>query len=227
MEKEIKYEKKFYSAKKPDGSGEIEYWTIEEPVRPEHWNLGGRNKKILTKDEWIEAQGLKESVIKKVEVKIEDNIYPFCDLNSARSFMRRNGIQDFDIDKNNGIMTYTVTKYKDINEAFNREEMTPKFDVALLDKWIADLNQHEIDKGYAFPVSYDYSKGGKYIKVFSQYNGKDKSVFAFVDADGNIYKPAGWNAPAKGIRARIDENPPLDGIQLYSSKYLKGAYGIR
>ena len=104
--------------------------------------------------------------------------------------------------------------------------MTPKFDIALLDKWIADLNQHEIDKGYAYPVSYDYSKGGKYIKVFSQYNGKDKSVFAFVDADGNIYKPAGWNAPAKGVRARIDDNPPLDGIQLYSSKYLKGAYGI-
>jgi sulfatase maturation enzyme AslB (radical SAM superfamily) len=42
------------------------------------------------------------------------------------------------------------------------------------------------------------TKGKKYFKVSS-----DGSVRFFVDQDGNIYKPASWAAPAKGIRGNL------------------------
>jgi len=52
-----------------------------------------------------------------------------------------------------------------------------------------------------------YHLGKKYFKLI-QYN----SVFCFIDKDGNVYKPASWKAPAKGIRFHIDqllEHPQL------------------
>lgn len=116
--------------------------------------------------------------------------------------------------------------YGDMKEAFGRTEVEPNFDISLLDKWIDKLNEHEKSKGNVFEETFTYEKGSRYFKVIKSFNGKNRSVFAFVDADGNIYKPAGWNAPAKGVRARIDNNPPLESIDLYSGRYLKGTYGI-
>ena len=43
--------------------------------------------------------------------------------------------------------------------------------------------------------------GKRYVKVVRLYNGKPGSVHAFIDpATGYVYKPAGWSAPAKGVR---------------------------
>jgi hypothetical protein len=41
--------------------------------------------------------------------------------------------------------------------------------------------------------------GNKYHKIVQD----DSSVYAFVDMDGNIYKPAGWAKPAKHVRGNI------------------------
>lgn len=62
----------------------------------------------------------------------------------------------------------------------------------------------------------DYNK--RYIKIWEAYknNQNGKSVFCFIDYDGNIYKPAGWNAPAKGIRATI-ESPVYFMHELYKT----------
>lgn len=98
--------------------------------------------------------------------------------------------------------------------------MELNFDRALLDKWIDDLNAS--DKNYY--NTYTYTMGGKYIRVYYTTNGAEY-VFAFVDADGNIYKPAGWKTPAKGVRARIDQNPPMTDKELYSARYRGAAYG--
>lgn len=103
-----------------------------------------------------------------------------------------------------------------------KEDMELNFDRALLDKWIDDLNAN----GAKHHQTFSYTEGGKYIKVSYTYGGRyDTAVFAFVDADGNIYKPAGWKTPAKGVRARIDDNPPLDGKDLYSARYRAAVYG--
>jgi hypothetical protein len=48
------------------------------------------------------------------------------------------------------------------------------------------------------PKQHEVSYGQKYAKITH-----DGSVYAFIDADGNIYKPAGWKAPAKHIRGSI------------------------
>lgn len=45
------------------------------------------------------------------------------------------------------------------------------------------------------------SIGRSYIKI---HNGR--SVEAFVDHFGNVYKAAGWQAPAKGVRYYIDSD---------------------
>lgn len=39
--------------------------------------------------------------------------------------------------------------------------------------------------------------------------GNGESVHAFVDAEGNVYKPNGWKAPAAGIRARVRTDAEL------------------
>ena len=49
------------------------------------------------------------------------------------------------------------------------------------------------------------------------YNYTSTSVYCFVDFDGNIYKYADWNRPAKGIRGHI--NLPQECCEKYSVKY--------
>lgn len=50
-----------------------------------------------------------------------------------------------------------------------------------------------------------FIRGPKYYKVIkASLEGHNRSVYCFIDNDGNIYKAASWKAPAKGIRAHID-----------------------
>ena len=65
------------------------------------------------------------------------------------------------------------------------------------------------------PEPHSVTYGKKYAKVIT--NG---SVYAFIDEHGNIYKPAGWKAPAKQIRGNIfnDDN--------YSIGKAFGRYGV-
>ena len=59
-----------------------------------------------------------------------------------------------------------------------------------------------------------YDKGPKFIKLWTNRPGTaSKSAYAFIDMEGNIYKAAGWKAPAKGVRGTILTVDPttLDG----------------
>ena len=64
-----------------------------------------------------------------------------------------------------------------------------------------DHKKHWANSIHDFKVS--YSKGGKYYRIIREYCGQ-KSVHSFVDENGNIWKAAGWKAPAKNfVRGNI------------------------
>jgi hypothetical protein len=50
-----------------------------------------------------------------------------------------------------------------------------------------------------------------------------RSVHSFVErSTGNILKPAGWNAPAKGVRGNIkDEDDGASALDAYGVRYLR------
>lgn len=82
-------------------------------------------------------------------------------------------------------------------------------------KWTDKLTKHfkEENPDYPFELRYVASYGKTWIKIL-RVDPSTNSVFAFVDWEGNIYKPASYKAPAKGIRATL-EDAPLDMAQLY------------
>lgn len=65
-----------------------------------------------------------------------------------------------------------------------------------------------------FETVFTLEKGRKYHRIVQDTRNKEtgemfdqRSVAGFLDNDGNIYKAAGWKAPAKGIRGNIYNNP--------------------
>lgn len=64
------------------------------------------------------------------------------------------------------------------------------------------LKANYYKNGSTLDYSFDFVEGRKYYKVVMVNN--QHSVHAFVDRKtGDIYKPATWNAPAKGVRFNI------------------------
>jgi DNA polymerase II small subunit/DNA polymerase delta subunit B len=65
--------------------------------------------------------------------------------------------------------------------------------------------------------------GQKYTKIVGTTNGGkgQKSVHAFVHKEtGDVYKPAGWNAPAKGARYNLHKH--IDHLEKHADQY--GSY---
>lgn len=84
-----------------------------------------------------------------------------------------------------------------------------------IENWTDKLTKHfkEENPNYPFELKYVAAYGKTWIKIL-KVDPSTNSVFAFVDWEGNIYKPASYKAPAKGIRATLDD-APLDMAQLY------------
>ncbi len=57
---------------------------------------------------------------------------------------------------------------------------------------------------------FEVVKGKKYYKILQKDQATDStisgSVHAFVDTKGNVYKPAGYRAPAKHVRYNLLDN---------------------
>jgi len=65
------------------------------------------------------------------------------------------------------------------------------------------------------PPEFGIMRGSKYIKITVTTFGST-AVHCFLDAEGNIYKAAGWRTPAKGIRGNINnDKKPLLGYDYY------------
>jgi hypothetical protein len=73
---------------------------------------------------------------------------------------------------------------------------------------------------------YEARSGSKYTKIVVRRTGHfQESVHSFVDANGNVYKAAGWRAPAKGVRYRLEQDMELlkHIVDPYGSYLYKGA----
>lgn len=69
--------------------------------------------------------------------------------------------------------------------------------------WLDRLNEVGADKSSAYEYVLAYNPAAKYHRVELTYGpggGAGKSVHAFIDSQGKVYKSAGWKAPAKGVR---------------------------
>lgn len=68
------------------------------------------------------------------------------------------------------------------------------------------------------PPTITLDHGRRYIKVVSNRSLGGKSVYCFIDKNGDILKSASWKAPAKGVRGNIYV-PFGDAIDLYGARY--------
>lgn len=63
-------------------------------------------------------------------------------------------------------------------------------------------------------------EGGRYMKIIKE--DSQKSVWAFVDkTNGDVLKPAGWNAPAKNARANVFDKGSWRNIGAYGPAYMR------
>jgi hypothetical protein len=58
----------------------------------------------------------------------------------------------------------------------------------------------------------DNKKSAKYHRIVMHYSSGGGSVHAFVDANGLVYKSAGWTAPAKGARYDLLNDESFEAI---------------
>jgi hypothetical protein len=77
-----------------------------------------------------------------------------------------------------------------------------------LDSFMELIDEREMAYRVGFlhnskPNPYYYKANSKYTKIIEDH-GNQRMVFGFVDnATGDIYKAAGWNAPAKHARGNV------------------------
>jgi hypothetical protein len=88
-----------------------------------------------------------------------------------------------------------------------------------------DYHREQIDKlcmGEGVD-KFTYTKGKKYAKIIHISSGGQRSAHAFVDMNnGDVYKSATWNAPAKGVRYNLMDEQSCE--QMYKRADWSGSY---
>ena len=91
----------------------------------------------------------------------------------------------------------------------------------------------EIENGTANLYKFVIKKGRKYLKIINQQfdtfqdrnEYRDGSVHAFIDREtGDVYKPAGYNKPAKHVRYNLLERSDRDFLFDYKNVGWAGGY---
>ena len=97
----------------------------------------------------------------------------------------------------------------------NKQEVIEKVEAYLL-----ALDEYHAKRAPSAKYKFGADYNAKYIRIWHKFGGENgqRSSFCFVDYEGNMYKCAGWSAPAKGIRGHID-NPPMESYQFYNRGY--------
>ena len=89
--------------------------------------------------------------------------------------------------------------------------------VKALETMVAALNAQLQAAHPGSSSKFEFELGRRYARVFRR-DGVGRQCYAFVELTfGDIYKPASWKSPAKGVRANI-----------FASDYMKacGVYGV-
>ena len=96
-------------------------------------------------------------------------------------------------------MRSTFTEYKETQQA--REDIAAAVLKHTLDLCSALLQDFKKRHPNSDPYTFHVESGRKYHKLMMETNTGSRSVHAFVDKKtGEVYKPASYKAPAKGVR---------------------------
>lgn len=87
-----------------------------------------------------------------------------------------------------------------------QEKLLHRIDM-LIQALIANYMSKAVHQDSRDHIDYEVVPGKKYYKIVL-INWGSRSVHAFVDKEGNVYKPASWRAPAKHVRYNL-----LDSVQ--------------
>jgi MoaA/NifB/PqqE/SkfB family radical SAM enzyme len=83
------------------------------------------------------------------------------------------------------------------------------------------INEHYRDQfSNLSPPTISVDIGKRYTKIISTRKCGQRSVYCFIDKNGDILKSATWKAPAKGVRGNIYESF-VDAITIYGAKYIR------
>jgi hypothetical protein len=91
-----------------------------------------------------------------------------------------------------------------------------------LQQFLAALNAKFPKEKHVMKEGYMLVPGRKYTKVCVERDGRPTSAYAFIDnTTGDLYKPAGFNGPAKHARGNINNDSGLDACGPYGVAYLR------
>lgn len=92
----------------------------------------------------------------------------------------------------------------------------------VLQEFINALNAKFPKEKHVMKEGYMLVPGRKYTKVVAERDGHPTSVYAFIDnTTGDLFKPAGWGAPAKHARGNINNESGLKACGPYGVAYLR------
>jgi hypothetical protein len=97
-----------------------------------------------------------------------------------------------------------------------------------VDKYVSEINKQLHSGRFAKlhkekKTEMKARKATKYYRVEEWEMGRAGSIHAFIDiATGDIFKPAGWKAPAKGARGNIRDQKYISYVSKYPDAYYGG-----
>ena len=135
------------------------------------------------------------------------------------------------------IEAYTQTLCDTLEENFKQDSIS-SYNRMILREGTSDYAVQrlmEISNGTANLYKYVIKKGRKYLKIVQQqyddmgpnpsYKYRDGSVHAFIDREtGDVYKPAGYNKPAKHVRYNLLERKDREFLFNYKNVGWAGGY---
>jgi hypothetical protein len=95
--------------------------------------------------------------------------------------------------------------------------------MATIEQFVSSLNK-KFPKTTAYKSVFIFTIGKRFYKICLSRDGiVPSSSYAFVDkTNGDLYKSASWNAPAKHVRGNINDDTGLEACDEYTVKYLRG-----